>query len=154
MLAEAKKKGLTNTDKMWDSIAAIEPILSIMEEEHPDEYHAFMKKQHEALFGSHYDEEWANADVEKLKYTDKDGKQHTGAHWTKAEILKATEGMTFPNGTTDCDKYVAFNSMYAALNKDFSDGDIIKAAHRYYFADEDAPDGKVWKTLSTMKKKK
>ena len=52
--------------------------------------------------------------------------------------------MQFPSGTTDDDKWVAFNVWYADLNRDLSEDLIIKTAHRFFFADEDAPEGKIW----------
>lgn len=152
MIKEAKEKGFANESKMWESINAIEPMLAVIKEEHPEMYDEFMRNQHELMFGSHYNESFANEDVEKLMYTDKEGKKHTGAHWTKDEVIAATNGLSYPQGTTDCDKYVAYNAAYADFNKDFSDGDILKIAYRFYFADEDAPSGKIWKYMKAMKK--
>lgn len=152
MLMEAKKKGLTTENKMWESIDALSPMLAMMKEEHPEEYGRFMRNQHEMLYGPHYDEHFSHKDVDELEYTDKDGMKHKGAHWTKDEVLAATAGMTFHNSVTPCDKYVAFNSMYSDLCKDFTDEDILKIGYIYFFKDEDAPDGKIWKYMNAMKK--
>ena len=153
MLTDAKRKGITNESTMWKSIDAMQPMLESFKESHPEEYHKFMRSQQEVIYGPHYDTDSADEDVAKLHYTDRNGTQHTGPHWTKEEILNATAGYSFPPETTDCDKYVAFNAMYADLAKDFDDSQIIKAAYRFYFDDEDAPSGKVWRYMTAMQQK-
>lgn len=60
--------------------------------------------------------------------------------------------MTFPNGTTEWDKYVAFNSFYSDLCLVFSTEEIIKAAYRFFFQDEDAGAGKVWNYMQAVRK--
>ena len=35
--------------------------------------------------------------------------------------------------------------------KQFSDSEILNIAYLFYFADEDAPDGKVWKYMNAMR---
>lgn len=150
MIVDAQKKGLATEPKMWKSIEAMEPMLVIMEEEHPDEYWCMMRKLHEVLHGPHYDEDFAEWDVSNLIWTDRDGQRKHGPHWTKAEVLSATAGMNFPNGTTSCDKYVAFNSYYADMNHDKDDETVLKDAHRFFFLDEDAPEGKIWRYVKSM----
>ena len=57
----------------------------------------------------------------------------------------------FPQGTTDCDKYVAFNATFSDLCKVVDDErTILKIAHQFWFADEDAPDGKIWIYMCAM----
>ena len=68
-----------------------------------------------------------------------------------AEVREATKTMVFPQGTTDCDKYVAFNSTFSDLCKVVDDERIIlKIAHQFWFADEDAPEGKIWIYMCAM----
>lgn len=150
MFKQAKDKGVANESKMWESVAALEPAMEILEREHPDEYWAMLRRQHEILWGPHYDETFSNHDVAKLEWTGKDGQKHNGAHWSKEQIVDATQNMQFPSGTTDCDKFVAFNSYYADMCKDKEDGAILADAHRFYFADEDAPAGKIWRYMKAM----
>lgn len=47
---------------------------------------------------------------------------------------------------------MAFNSYYADMNKEHDDETILKDAFRFYFADEDAPEGKIWKYMRAMMK--
>lgn len=153
MLTDAKKKGIMNESTMWKSIEAMQPMLESFKETHPEEYEKFIRSQREVIYGPHYDSDSASEDVEQLKYTDRNGKQQTGPHWTKKEVEEATANLHFPPETTDYDKYVAFNAMYADLAKDFDEGYIIKAAYRFFFDDEDAPSGKVWRYMTAMRNK-
>jgi len=58
--------------------------------------------------------------------------------------------MPFPQGTTPWDKYVAFNSFYSDMCTVYDEPSILKAAYRFYFADEDAPAGKIWEYMTAM----
>ena len=91
------------------------------------------------------------SDVSCISYTDKEERKREGAHWTIDQIEELTKNMAFPVGTTKWDKYVAFNSMYADLCKVLDDQAIIKSAHAFYFMDEDAPAGKIWLYIKSMK---
>lgn len=111
----------------------------------PHKYEEIVRGIHESVHGKHYSEELADADVAKLRYTDASGVEHVGPHWTKAQILSATSALEFPKGTTDCDKYVAFNAAYADFSKKFSEQQILDIAYLFFFKDEDwKGDGKIW----------
>ena len=83
MIQEAKSKGLTTEAMMWESVEDVEMMLCKMKEEHPKEYWAFLRKQHGRLYKNHYTEDFAEHDVSKLVWTDKEGKRHEGGHWTR-----------------------------------------------------------------------
>lgn len=100
----------------------------------------------------HFDEEKAKKVVGSIYYTDKLGAKHYGAHWSPEQLESATASLKFPEGTTKWDKYVAFNSFYADLCKVLDEPAIIKAAHAFYFEDEDAPDGKIFRYVKAMGK--
>lgn len=109
------------------------------------EYECLVRDMHEAIYGPHYTEDFAEKDVAKLSYTDAAGNKYQGPHWTKAQVIGATSGLEFSKGTTDCDKYVAFNAAYADFSKKFDDAQIIHIAYLFFFADEDwKGDGKIW----------
>ena len=99
----------------------------------------------------HFDETEAEEAVLRISYTDKEGNEHHGAHWSKDEVLSATAQMEFDECVTEWDKYVAYNAMYADLCKVLSETDIVKVAHAFYFADEDAPCNKVWRYVQAMR---
>ena len=145
MIEEARKTGRANEDAMWRSVENVEDLLEDLREEHPEKYWHFIRKEHEALYGPHFDCQFAKNTVERLEYTDAEGVRQTGAHWTPEQVEAAWARKAFKPGTTPWDKYVGANAMYADLCKEFGDEDVLKAAYLFYFADEDwKGDGKVW----------
>lgn len=153
MLEEAQKNGTSSEKIMWQSVAGVEMLLADIKEAHPQLYWDFMRKQHEILYKGHYGEEFAAYDISKLQWVDSSGEEHTGGYWTKDQVLEASKGLPFPAGTTDCDKWVAFNSMYADLARISPDTDIIKVAYEFYFNDVDfdyTSSGKIWKYMSCI----
>lgn len=119
--------------------------MDYVKEHDPHKYECIVRGIHEAVHGHHYSEEFAEADVAKLRYTDASGIEHVGPHWTKSQVLSATSALEFPKGTTDCDKYVAFNAAYADFSKKFSEQQILDIAYLFFFKDEDwNGDGKIW----------
>ena len=69
MMKKAKADGVTSDKAMWKSVESVDEILCIVREEHPELYMGFIREQHEALYGPHYDKHFAEVDVEKIKYT-------------------------------------------------------------------------------------
>ena len=150
MMKKAKSEGVASEKAMWISVEGVDEILCVVKEEHPEMYMSFMRDQHEALYGPHYDKHFAEMDVDKIKYTNAAGEKKTGAHWNVDQILEATKTMPFPSGTTPWDKYVAFNSFYSDMCAVLDEATLLKAAYRFYFADEDAPAGKIWEYMTAM----
>ena len=150
MIELAQSRGRGTEQAMLKSIDSISNMLCSLVKHDKKAYWCFMRNQHEILYNYHYSPEFAEWDVSKLEWMDKDGQKHCGAHWTIEEIVSATKGLTFPNGTTDCDKYVAFNVAYSDFCKDYSETEIIKIAHQFFFNDSDAPEGKVWHYVKAM----
>ena len=153
MVEQARQTGTTNEKTMWESIESFSELLEELKEAHPELYWEFMRSQHGIMYHGHYDESFAMYDVAQMHYTGKTGEKHSGPHWTAEQIEQATAGMKFPAGTTRWDKYVAFNAMWADLSKGFDDGEVLKAAFLFYFADEDWPgDSKVWDYMGEARK--
>lgn len=154
MLAEAKAAGVVNEQKMWKSACMAAKYMDMAQrgELTQEGYWRFMREQHELFYGPHYNEDFAKYDVANIRYTGKSNDRRTGEYWTKSQIEEATKGMSFPSGTTVWDKYVAFNSFYADMCQVLDDEMILKAAHKYFFQDEDAPEGKIWKYMQALKK--
>lgn len=150
MIELAQSRGRGTEQAMLKSIDSISNMLCSLAKHDKKAYWCFMRGQHEILYNYHYSPEFAEWDVSKLEWMGKDGQKHCGAHWTIEEIVSATKGLTFPNGTTDCDKYVAFNVAYSDFCKDYDEAEIIKIAHRFFFDDHDAPEGKVWHYVKAM----
>lgn len=153
IIEEAQAKGLGSEKIMWQSVGDIDDMLCVLKKEHPEMYWKFIRKQHGLLYGNHYTEDFALWDVSQLKYTNKKGEKKEGGYWSVEQIEEATNGMTFPSGTTKWDKYVAYNAAYADFCKKFDDAQILEIAYLFYFADEDWNGrGKIWEYICLNKK--
>lgn len=151
-MVDAAVKGGSGEKAMWASVEVTNELMEMLEEKHPALYEEFMRKSYEAMNGKHYNRHFAEEDVARLHYTDKDGKEHHGPYWTIEQIKEATADKKFPQGTTDWDKYVAYNNAHADFSKKFEDGDILCIAWLFFFADEDwKGDAKVWEYMSLNK---
>lgn len=151
IVQKAREQGVNTERAMESSVNSVSEMLESLKDVHPDVYKRFLQKTHEDLFGPHYDEDYANEAVKSLEYTDENGTRHYGPHWTKQEVINATAGKSFPSGTTDCDKYVAYNAAYADFCKKFDDDDILDIAYLFFFADEDwKGKGKIWTYMHSM----
>ena len=138
--------------KMWASVDVTEEAMEYIKEIAPEKYECFMRKLHETLYGKHYSEELAHADVAKMHGTGSDGVKHEGAHWTAEQIETATSSLPFPKGTTKWDKFVAYNATAMDLGKKFTDEQVLSAAYLFWFADEDwKSEGKIWDYMSLNK---
>jgi hypothetical protein len=145
MIMQAKAEGKASEDSMWKEIEHVDGLLEELKAEHPDLYWKYLRKAHMHLYGPHYAPEFAEYDISQMHSTDKNGVKHIGAHWTRQQVVTEWQGKVFPPGTTDCDKWVAANAFWHDLHREFEDGDILKAAYLFFFADEDSKSkGKVW----------
>ena len=139
-------------EKMWASVAVTEKAMEHIHETDPEMYDCLMRELSESLYGKHYSEEIALADVAKMHYIDRDGNEHHGAYWTVDQIESATKNMDFGKAVTKWDKFVAFNAFYADLCTVLEDEHIIEAAYKFWFADEDwKTSGKIWDYMSANK---
>lgn len=155
MIEQARKDGVVNEKAMNASVESIDQLLAQLKDVHPDVYSAFIAKQHEIMYGPHYNELFATIAVAGIEYTDADGKSHKGEYWSIAEIEEATRGLTFPQGTTKYDKYVAYNVMKSDLCKGNDDKAILNDAYNFFFADEDyRGQGKIWRYMQCIKGQK
>lgn len=150
MITSARNAGVATEKIMWQSIDGLNEMLCKMKEEHPDMFWKFMREQHGIMYSNHYDEAFALYDVSMIRYTDRSGKKCEGGYWTMEQIESATKGLAFPSNTTKWDKYVAFNGFYADTCTVLEDEFIVKTAHKFFFADEDAPSGKIWLYMKAM----
>lgn len=151
MIDQARKDGVTSEKIMWESIADVDVLLAEVSEAHPEVVRKFMRRQHELMYGPHYNELMAMEAMKGIRYTDKEGKVREGAYWTVEEVENATRGMEFPAKTTRWDKFVAFNSFRSDVCRTLEDAEILKSAHAFYFADEDyAGEGKIWRYMGCM----
>lgn len=145
MMEQARKDGVTSEKSMWASIEAVDDLLDVVEEEHPELYKKFIRRQHCALYGPHFNETLAEDVVEGLRYTDKDGKTHTGEYWSVEAVEAAVRPMSFPSTVTKWDKYVAFNAFRAAVGPKIDDSTVLQMGYAFFFADDNFQgENKVW----------
>ena len=135
MLEEARDKGLVSEKKMWDSVSGVSGLLDEIREDQPEAFWAFMRKQHGIMYDGCYDETFARHDVDVLRYSDAEGNELRGPHWSPEEIANATAEMAFPTGVNIWDRYVAFNTAYADFCKHFPEEQILQIGYDFYFAD-------------------
>lgn len=151
-MIESYAKNGGDEKKMWESVAVTEMAMDYIKETNPEKYECLMRKLHETLYGKHYNEELARIDVEKMHSKDASGVEQHGAHWTADQIETATSDRTFGKAVTKWDKYVAYNATWNDLNKEFDDEQILCAAYRLWFADEDwNTPGKIWDYMGLNK---
>ena len=131
--------------KMWASVDVTEEAMNYINETNPEKYECIMRKLSEALYGKHYSEEMALADVAKMHHTGKDGVVHHGAHWSPEEVESAFAGKTFGKGVTKFDKFVAANAFWHDLTGELTDEQILASTYKFWFAYEDWKSaGKIW----------
>lgn len=148
MITDYAKNG-GDEKKMWSSVEVTAEAMEYLKEVAPEKHECIMRKLSEALYGKHYSEELALADVAKLHYTDATGTKHTGAHWTVEQVEAAFAGKSFPTGTTKYDRYVAANVFYSDLCCVLDEKQVLAATYAFWFADEDwKGDGKIWDYMS------
>ena len=136
---------------MWKSVDRVDALLENIKEDDPEAYWRFLREAHEDIYGCHYNQSYAEYDLSNLRYTDSEGVYHEGPHWSLNEVLSVTRSKSFPDGTTEADKWVAYNAAYADFCKKFNDSEILDIAYLFYFADEDAPEGKIWRYMNAMR---
>lgn len=148
----AKFRGDEKT--MWASVERASALLERIKEEHPDLYWAFLRDQHEAMVGHHFNEAYAKWQVAQMRHKGSDGIEYKGEHWP----VEATNGVRakypnkIPSEYNEWDFYVALNASYhdfcAWAKKKFPDqaeAEIIELAIAFWFLDEDwGGNTKVW----------
>lgn len=99
----------------------------------------------------HLDKKLAEEVMKHIKYS----KGNTAFYyiepfWSLEETNQATDGLEFPEGTTQYDIWVALNFFYADTCKVLEPKQILEAGYQFYFKDEDAPEGKLGRYLQAM----
>lgn len=144
---------------MWASVGSVSALLEKVKAEHPDLYWAFLREQHEAMVGHHFNKAYADWQVEQMHHKGADGTDYKGAHWTIEQTNEVLAKMRskIPTAYNEWDFFVALNASYHDFCKvakkhlpDHAEELIIDLAVDFWFADEDW-DGhtKVWDYFST-----
>lgn len=147
MVMAAYKSGKASEKQMWESIDSVSDLLCMIKDAHPDTYWKFIREQAGIMYGGHYNEEFAKHDVAMM--------QPLGEHWSMKQIEEITKGMSFPNETTLCDRYVAFNAWANDLNGVLTEDQILKSAYAFWFCDKDYKgNDKIWCYMKMVHSKK
>lgn len=156
MINEARAKGLTSEKVMEASIADVQKLLSKVKEENEPLYWWFIKRQHERMFGCHYNESFGVWRIEQMHYKDKSGNIHHAPHWTKDQYKSAYESVKskLPSSYNCWDFAVTLEMlhsdlicMYKAWWPEATDAEldakVVESAVNY-LNDDDDPDCKIW----------
>lgn len=159
MMRYYAEHGGGDKEKMWKSIEVLDEHFEHFEKAHKEDFWKLMRELHEVYAGPHFNEEFARWQVSMMHHKGADGKVYKGEHWsieqTNAVIAKYKS--VLPKETTEWDMYTVLNSGFhdkCTLFKKWFEGEyeekIIEDAINFYFMDEDAPEGKVWKYFKAM----
>ena len=146
-------------EMMWKTIKSISDAV---EHSMPAEQkNAMLRGVYAEIAGPHYNEEYADADVQRFYYVDRSGNKHQAPYWPKEavrEIYNSIKGEIKPYNA--CDFFVAMNKIasdtWPLLDKWFpgmsTDERNTKTVELVlnYFKDPDAkhPDAKIWYDMS------
>lgn len=131
---------------MWASIESVSDLLEKIKGQHPDLYWSFLRDQHEAMAGHHFNEPYAMWEVEKMHHKGDDGMIYKGEHWPieATNSVRSKYQTKIPSEYNEWDFYVALNASYHDLcswaKKKFADRaeeEIIELAIVFWFLDED-----------------
>ena len=132
MIKEAQAQGRSSESAMWKSVDRVDALLENIREDDPEAYWRFLREAHEDIYGCHYNQAYAEYDLSNIHYTDSQGVNHEGPHWSLNEVLSVTRNKVFPDRTSDADKWVAYNAAYADFCKRFNDSEILDIAYLFY----------------------
>ena len=139
---------------------AIESILAWVQENNPDLYNRYCMEKHEEEHGAHFDKTFATKAVAEMYHTAPDGSKRYGERWTIDEVKAAVEPFRGRMHDKDnyWDAYVAGHMWWHDLGRNYKQRDpnnyesaLIEDAVTWSFCDEDAPDGKIWHYIQSMK---
>lgn len=156
MIEEAKAKGVASEKAMWGGIDDVEELLEVVKAEHPEHYWRFIKRQHERMFGCHYNENFAMWRIEQMHYKDKAGAVHPAPHWTKEQHKAAYDAVKSKLPSTyNCwdfavtlemlysDNICMYRTWWPDATQEQLEGKVVESAVNY-LTDDDDPDCKIW----------
>lgn len=111
-------------------------------------YEQYLVEKYEEENGPHFDEKHARDCVDKMWHTE-GNETICGENWSIEEVEKVKSQYKLCEKVTKWDVYVALHSFYHDMcTKYKSRGHevyLIQDAIRFFFEDEDAEDGKIWR---------
>lgn len=155
MVDDARRTGKGTEKTMEASVAHVSALLEKLRDCHREMYWQFMREEHALMYDNHYTEDFARWDVSQMFHTE-DDEEIRGEHFSMAQAERIAR-----EHKIECvpDVYVAINANYhdkARLfskwfeDSDDTDGRIVADAIAFYFEDEDAKEGKIWRYINGM----
>lgn len=125
----ASMKG--NDGVMWQQVQAVDELLEELREPHSSIYWDFQRKAHEAMFGKHFDKDYAEWEVANMHHVGDDGREYKGERWSMKEASQVAQKYRgrYPHEYNDYDIYVALNAQWH---------DTICTAKRHFASVEEA----------------
>lgn len=139
---------------------AIKELLHKAEVDNPELYYRAKHELHEMEYGANFNEKLAMHDVSRFVSTDLAGNKRKGEYWNINQVKNVYENNKAKLTKADAnvyDLYVALHIWYHDLSCNYKkrnpsnyENDIIEDAITFFFCDEDAKYGKVWRYVVSM----
>lgn len=146
-----------NEDAVWNAVDKMGDVLCSYDKKVVERMRMQM---HEDFCGPHYNKEIAESVVDKMYRKSDSGDVVYGGHWSLAQVQEVFTAYksSFKNPKDNVyDLYVALNATYNDLvrvfKSDFPENyekKIVEYAIVFWFKDDDAPEGKIWRYMSVM----
>lgn len=136
MVKNAPKK---SEQIMWESVEAFSDLLEKLKVSHPDMARAFLMKEHERMYGPHFDEAMARETVDGMYHKNSKGEVVKGEAVSPEDAMVLIDGI---DGAEDMawDAYVGANGMMHDLARSsMSSRQIMDLARVFWFEDDDFP---------------
>lgn len=160
IIEKYKSSGMNSSD-MMEALESFAPIFDSAKDKDKKLLQKAIRKLHEKAKGEHFDEEYAEMEVKEMYHTKRNGTVCRGEIFTEEEARRVydREIRRSSNRVTVWDVYVALNAQYHDYAKLFKEwfGDnndekikekVIESAICFWFEDEDAEPGKIWRYFS------
>lgn len=121
---------------MWSSVKRVSDFIEKMREEHPHEVKCFLKKEYITMNGKHLNESVAKQLVSNMHHSKND-------KLIKGEMVSPEDAARYIKKDKEWhwDVYVAANAMMHDLaNTELGNNQILDAAQKFFFEDEDFSD--------------
>lgn len=147
-----------SSNELIDAMKGFAPILDKIKDKDKKLFQQGIRKFHEKARGPHFDEMYAEEQVKEMYHTKRNGNICRGEIFSEdeAERVYNRDVRRLNGNATVWDVYVALNAQYhdyAKLYKEwFGENDdekikdkVIESAVAFWFKDEDAEPGKIWR---------
>lgn len=93
IIKENYQKVKSDDKTMWATVKLVSDALKPMKETDPEEYWMLVKDVYAEICGWHFNEMFAEWQIEQMRYKDRNGMVHKAPHWTKEQRHLAYESI-------------------------------------------------------------